>query len=829
MKPLPLGELLHALSPRFPSEVASDAIIQSIRIDSRRCGIGDLFFALSGTQTDGHRFVQQALDAGASAAVVSQDPGPGRILVDDPLAALQRLASWYRRHHLGTVLAITGSNGKTIVKDALAGILAGHPGLYISPGSHNSQLGVPLSVLAAPGGTALGVFEAGVSAPGEMARLARILSPECGLLTNIGLAHIAGFGSRSVTASEKLTLFTQDTLSWLILPPDEPLLDAHRSRLSGRLLEYGRAPLPRVVQQQDRPDGAFITVEFPDGSQHGVNIGVRAPPLIADLEAAMGAAWQLRGEGMVSLTAADIIARIEGFSPGPTRMEVWRAPDGVTIINDAHSSDPISVQAALRAARGSGRRIFVFGGMRELGSRSASEHALVGQIAAEQGFSHLILLPEDDLKHTAGAFLDASNGGSVAWADSADDIRAAVHAEARSGDVVLVKGPRGEGLVRTARAIWESMAPRRLIVDLGAIGENIDCFRQMVGPSVKILAMLKAWAYGTELARVAVDLQRRGVDWIGVAAADEGAMARRAGVHLPILVTLLDVSEIDKVIRYRLTPALYSMPLAEALIEAAQRADVVIDVHLQVDTGMGRLGMQTEEIGVLARRVMASGVLRPTGLMTHFSSADNPDADPYSTEQLDRFEAASAELAALGLTDLLEHTAASAAAVRFPRARRGMIRIGLALYGVHPSPAPDAALPLRPAIALLGRVAHTLVLRRGQKVGYSGTYTVTDEHRRLGIVGMGYNDGIPWRLSGRGHALINGKKAPFIGRVSMDSLAVDLTDLPDVDVGAEVLFFGSHEGHTLSPEDVAELAGTIPYELLVRVDSRRVQRLFVGD
>ncbi|MFT5686912.1 MAG: alanine racemase [Myxococcota bacterium] len=829
MKPTPLSDLLPALSPLAPTDVASDAIIQGVRIDSRRCGAGDLFFALHGTQTDGHRFVQAALDAGATAAVVSQDPGPGRILVTDPLAALQSLANWYRWNHIGDVLAITGSNGKTIVKDALARILAGHPGLYVSPGSHNSQLGVPLSVLAAPSGTRLGIFEAGASAPGEMARLHRILNPTYGLLTNIGLAHIAGFGSRTVIAAEKLTLFDQNLTTALILPPDEPLLEAHRARYACEWLTYGSAPLPRVVHQQDRPDGAFITVEFPDGSQHGVHIGVRAPPLIADLEAAMGAAWTLKVDGIVSLSAEDIIARIEGFAPGPTRMEVWRAPDGVTIINDAHSSDPLSVQAALRSAHGTGRRIFVFGGMRELGARSADEHALVGRLAAEQGFSLLILLPDDDLKHTAAAFLTAQPDGSVVWAQGEDEIRVAVHAAARSGDVVLVKGPRAEGLADTARAIWESMAPRRLIVDLGAIGENLYSFRQMVGPSVKILAMLKASAYGTELARVAIDLQGRGVDWIGVAAADEGAMARRAGVHLPILVTLLDVSEIDKVIRYRLTPALYSMPLAEALIEAAQRAGVVLDVHLQVDTGMGRLGAQPEGIGALARRVMASGVLRPTGLMTHFSSADNPDADDYSATQLDRFEAASAELAALGLTDLLEHTAASAAAVRFPRARKGMIRIGLALYGVHPSSETAAALPLRPALALLGRIAHISVFRRGQKVGYSGTYTVTDDQRRIGIVGMGYNDGIPWRLSGRGHALIRGHKAPFVGRISMDSLAVDLTDLPEVDVGAEVLFFGSYEGHTLAPEDVAELAGTIPYELMVRVDSRRVQRLFVGD
>ena len=828
MKPTPLGDLLPALSPLAPPDLSTDAIIRGVSVDSRRCRRGDLFFALKGTQTDGSRFVQQALDAGAAAAVVSEAPGPGRVLVDDTLAALQRLAAWYRRAHLSEVLAITGSNGKTIVKDALAGILAGRPGVFFSPGSHNSQLGVPLSVLAAPEGTRLGIFEAGASAPGEMIRLHRILRPDYGLLTNIGMAHIAGFGSRSVTASEKMSLFEPSRMRWLILPPDEPLLSAHRPTACD-VLEHGQPPLPRVIRQQDRPDGAFITVAFPDGSEHGVRIGVRAPPLIEDLEAAMGAAWMLSQAGSVPITAEEIISRVEGFSPGPTRMEVWRTPDGVTIINDAHSSDPISVQAALRAVAGDGRRIFVFGGMRELGERAAEEHALVGRLAAERGFSCLILRDEDDLKLTAAAFMAAAPEGTVIWACDAEAIRAAARQQTRPGDVVLVKGPRAEGLSTVAQSIWESMAPRRLIVDLGAIGENVDSFRRLVGPDVKLLAMLKAWAYGTELARVALDLQRRGVDWIGVAAADEGAMLRRAGVHLPILVTLLDISEVDKVVRYRLTPAVYSPELADALAAAAQRAGQTIEVHLQVDTGMGRLGAHPEDIGALARRVLRSGLLKPTGLMTHFSSADMPAADPYSSGQIERFEAASATLAALGLTDLLEHTAASAAAVRFPRARKGMIRVGLALYGVNPAPDTVESIPLRPALALLGRIAHIQLFRRGQKIGYSGTYTVTDEARRIGVVGMGYNDGIPWRLSNQGHALIDGKKAPFIGRISMDSLAVDLTDLPEVQVGAEVLFFGSYEGHTLSPEAVAEMAGTIPYELMVRVDNRRVQRLFVGD
>ncbi|MFT4976447.1 MAG: alanine racemase [Myxococcota bacterium] len=821
MRPTPLAELLPALCPLEPA--SGNGLICGVTVDSRRCWPGELFFALHGQRTDGHRFVAQALRAGAAAAVVGADyahDGEERIIrVDDPLAALQRLAAWYRRTRLHEVVAITGSNGKTIVKDALIRLLAGRR-CYGSPGSHNSQLGVPLAVLAAPEGVPLAVFEAGASAPGEMALLEKILQPEHGILTNVGLAHLAGFGSRAVTAREKLSLFARSP-GWLLLP-DEPLLAPHTGPLPGHIRRHSDTDLPRIVEQHD----ARLSVRFPDGAHHLVQLGTRSAPLVADLMMAAAAAW------LLGVPAADIAAAMEGFSPGPTRLEVWRSPEGVTLINDAYSADPLSVQAALRTAAAGGeqgRRIFVFGGMRELGLREAEEHALVGRLAAREGFSRLVLLRQAALAHTAEAFLAARPDGEVTWVDEPAGVRDEIRAVASPGDVVLVKGPRRDGLQDAARALWESMAPKRLIVDLAAIRENIARFRRLLGPGVRVLAMLKAWAYGTELARVACELQAAGVDWIGVAAADEGAMLRRAGVHLPVLVTLLDKGEVDKVVRYRLTPAVYSEDIATALIAAAERADAVIDVHLHVDTGMGRLGVQPEQVGALVALVKGSGRLRATGLMTHFSCADDPDADDYSREQLRRFEEASETVRAAGLTGLIRHAAASAAAVRFPESRLDMIRLGLSLYGVSPSAATAAMLPLQPAVALLGRIAHVAVFQPGQKIGYGGTFTVEGAPLRVGVVGMGYNDGIPWRLSGRGHGLIRGRRAPFLGRVSMDSLVVDLTDHPEAGVGEDVLLFGAHDGELLPVTEVAELAGTIPYEIMVKVDSRRVQRLFVGD
>jgi len=801
--------------------------LRGVATDSRRVRPGEAFFALGGRHVDGHAFVPAAIEAGAAVAIVGRSwAGPAalpRIEVDAPLAALQRLAAWHRDRAVRTVVAITGSNGKTIVKDALTALLATRGRVAASPGSWNSQVGVPLAVLAAPMGTEIGIFEAGVSAPGEMDAIAAVLRPDFGILVNIGLAHIASFGGRERTAREKMRLFRDlPASSWLVAPADPVLAD---TPVPCRRVHPG-AGAPRVVERAPTPDGTLLTVAF---AAETVRFAVRtrAAPLIDDLVVAMTAAT------LLGVAPLDIAAALNGYSFGPTRMETWRTPDGVTIVNDAASADPLSVQAALDTVAASpdarGRRIFVFGGMRELGDRDAQEHALIGRMAAERGFTHLVLLPHPSLRHTADAWRAARPNAPVLEVSGVPALREAVRDLAEPGDTLLVKGPRNEGLATAAREIWESMSPKRFLVDVGAIRENIARFRAVCGPSVAILAVLKAWAYGTELARVATALQESGVDWIGVSAADEGAFARRAGVHLPILVMLMDIEEVDKAVRYHLTPVVYSMAFARALVDQLRAMNAACDVHLEIDTGMGRLGVAPDEALAAARLLRGSGVARLRGVMTHLSSADDPDADDHTRAQLARFDAAVAAIRAEGDEPLCIHASATSGAVRFPEARYGMVRLGLGLYGIHPSPAVGAAIELQVAVAFVSRLAQVANWPRGQRVGYNGTYVIEAESQRVGIVEAGYNDGVPWRLSNRGHVLVGGKRAAILGRVSMDSMAIDLSEAPDASVGDEVLLFGAHDGQVLRPEDVAAAAGTIAYELLVKVDSRRVQRVFRGE
>jgi alanine racemase len=265
------------------------------------------------------------------------------------------------------------------------------------------------------------------------------------------------------------------------------------------------------------------------------------------------------------------------------------------------------------------------------------------------------------------------------------------------------------------------------------------------------------------------------------------------------------------------------------LVETLRTMEANLDVHLEIDSGMGRVGVAPEAALGVARLLRASGVVRLSGVMTHLSSADDPAADTYTQEQLRRFEAAVAAIRAESDEPLVVHAAATSGAVRFAAARFDMVRLGLGLYGLYPSPAVAAAIELELALAFLSRLVQVSSLQRGQRVGYNGTYEVEAEQQRIGIVAAGYNDGVPWSFSNCGEVMIQGQRARVLGRVSMDSMAVDLSALPEACVGDDVLIFGAHEGQVLRPEEAAERAGTIAYDLLVNVDSRRVQRIFSGD
>jgi alanine racemase len=838
---------------------ATSLTVDRIATDSRGASPGALFVALTGQQTDGHRFLADAFRNGASAALVAakrvadlaMDPAWPLIVVPDPLRGLQALARRQRREHFGRVLAITGSNGKTIVKDALKALLAGRQ-LLASPGSYNSQLGLPLAVLSAEKPEPLAILEVGISAPGEMDALEEIAAPDFGILTNIGLAHFAAFGSREAITQEKMKLFRRlPEDGWLLLPANEPILEtplreikcliyripaqqAKIARAEGFGAEQSGTDEMRFSRKRREQMFWLRTVSLSEEGQvlelttaaegaRSVTVRTRSPEIIADLHFAAFAAH------LLGASLEEIAAALDGYAPTATRMEMWSSPQGIRIINDGYSSDPISVHAALRSATlgtsGGGRRMFAFAGMRELGASSAREHRQVGEQAAACGFSQLFLVGNGELESTAEGYRAVRQDGMVRRVNSADDLKDQLLPLLRPGDTVLFKGPRNAGMVKAVRDLSGAIAQRCMWINLAAIEGNIARLRRHCGSTVHILPMLKARAYGSELAQLASWMSRLGVHHIGVSSANEGVAVRKAGADQEIFVFLCEPEDLDNLLRYRLTPVIYSAELAEGFQTLLAGSGRVLDVHLKVDTGMHRLGVAPGQAVELAQRIRSSGGMRLTGVCTHFAAAEDPRSDDFTRGQIAKFNDVIAGLRAAGFEDLHIHAANTAGAMRFPEAHYNMVRIGLGLYGVYPSGAAREKLELELAVGVTSRIAGIQQFAPGETLGYNRTFTAK-RNTRVGIVPFGYDDGLPWRLSGAGEVLVEGRRAPIVGRISMDQMQVDLTDLPAIGVGAEVLLYGTHNGHTLRPEEVAEKAGTIPYELLTRVGAR-VHRIYV--
>src|SRR5436853_6126306 len=615
MDTLSLRRFAEIVEGRIYKEALADQTFSTVTTDSRRVLKDSVFFPLQGTQVNGHQFVTQALDHGAIAAVIAQPwlsrlstPDYDRfIIVKDPLAAMQSLATWWREQLLGKVIGITGSNGKTIVKDILIHMLSEVALCSGSPDSFNSQLGVPLSVIRIPRAAEYAILEAGASNIGEMAHLERIIHPDYGILTNIGYAHILAFGSPEVIAQEKLKLFRNiPPAGWLLVPAlNLDVLEEPLKAVACQIHYFGRPSddLPYIKHQVAKKDGMILSIQFPSGDLLELPVSTPSQEIISDIEIAICAGY------LIGIDIETIRTSLSGYMPGSTRMEIWKSPVGFTLINDSCSSDPLSVRAALNTlasiSQDAGKRVFVFGGMKELGQYENEEHTQVGLLAGQSQVDTLILVGQNGVETTGEVFRKIRPQSQVIRCENLESVKQHLLSDLKWGDTVLVKGPRSMGIARLAREIVEAMAPNRFTVDLEAVSENINRFQRLVGPKTKICAMVKALAYGSDATKLSIALQHMGVEYIGVASTDEGAALRKAGTDLPILVMMCTGEDVDKVVRYHLTPLIYSFDIVDQLARAAGVHGKMLDAHIEIDTGLGRLGVMPEEAVDLAKKITA--------------------------------------------------------------------------------------------------------------------------------------------------------------------------------------------------------------------------------
>jgi alanine racemase len=827
-------DLTQAIEIIRPSRTQGPACgpVSGIAIDTRKpMGEDFIFWALRGEHFNGNDFVEEALNCGVKAVVTNRDDLFGQsvsqratlIQVPDTLVALQSLAAWYRQRFACPVVGITGSNGKTLVKEMLASILCLDRKTYRSPLSYNTQVGAALGLLGMRPEHSVALIEAGISLPHEMERLEEMIRPDHGILTLISKAHIGGLGSLERTLEEKRRLFKRLTGdSFLVLNADDPLSMTLTKDCRARVVTFGfsdtadvRAEAVVALPEKGHQFRIKLFGEYLD-----VTLSVAGRFNILNALAATAAATMLGASPNV------IRQGLQEFHPSPMRLEIHTTVTGVTLINDTYNSDPASLKGALDvlAKVGAGRRkIAILSEMLDLGLHSREEHLAMGKEVVKAGVDHLITVGENAALIGGAAAREGMNPRRITNTRGYNEAAQELEKIMNRGDVVLFKGSRWFRLERIAKELVGSIGPTRLVVNLDAIAANIKAIKGIVGDDVALMSVVKSFGYGNDSIRTSRVALENGVHYLAVAFPDEGATLRENRIDAPILVFNVLSEEADKIVRYRLSAVVSSLELAQSLNRAAGGRK--IPVHLKIDTGMGRSGVWVDDAIPFVQEVFRLENLEVEGIMTHFSSADDPASDDYTLKQINSFECLLKKTNNLGYRFRYIHAANTSATVRFPQTHYNMVRPGLGIYGMYPSPAIRSLLHLEQVITFTTKIAQIKDAPAGRCISYNRRF-VTPRDCRIATLHVGYNDGYPRFQSNVGQALVRGKRCNVVGTVCMDATMIDVTDVPDARVGDEVALIGRQGNEEILADEIAANGGTINYEIVCKI-SPRVTRIFV--
>lgn len=765
----------------------NDLRVREVATDSRSVTSSSdtLFAAINGKHHDGHNYVERMVLRGVRAFIVEREmtlaEECGIIIVDDTIAALQRLAQHHRAMFHGTVVGITGSNGKTIVKEWAARSMPSTVRSFASPKSYNSQLGVALSLLMLEGEEQVAFIEAGISESGEMERLERMIRPDIVVITSIGDAHSANFASEEQKIEEKLKLCR-----------------------NAKTIIYSREYRTLAKYITDK----FTDRELIDSSSESVDEILELNDALSVDAAHVAALMHKLGYGVDGAVFSAKVAM---------RLELKEGIDNSMIIDDTYNSDINSVIVALDALhrQSMGRRkIAVISDILQSGMPEEELYRRVAEAVKSAHIDHLIGVGEKIAKHSQLFDLNSS------FYYSTDELLENFSRERWADSVILVKGSRDSRFERIMRLLERRTHTTTLEVDLAAMKKNLNYFRRHLPHQHPMVAMVKAWSYGTGDVDVARMLQHEGVAYLAVAFADEGVTLRAKGITMPIVVLNADHDSFDVMISHDLEPEIYSFQSLDEFRRAVHRAGREnYPIHIKLDTGMHRLGFVEDEIDLLGRGLHLDTTLRIATIFSHLSCADIPSEDDFTRQQLEAFEYMSSQLIEWLDYTPLRHIANSAAIVRFTEAKYDMCRLGLGLYG-YGFEHNDELIPVATLSTRIVQIKH---LRRGESVGY-GRSARLDRDTTTATIPVGYADGLDRHLgNSRWSVEINGKRAPIIGRICMDSAMIDITDIEGVSVGDKVTIFGSERGLTL--EDMAGVLDTISYEIMTSI-SARVKRIY---
>lgn len=784
-----------------------------------------LFFALQTNRNDGHKYILELYQRGVRNFVVTDVPtdraetypDANFLKVSNTLKALQRLAERHRDEFDIPVVGITGSNGKTMVKEWLYQLLSPEMFVTRSPRSYNSQIGVPLSVWLMDEHTQVGVFEAGISKPGEMAALRAIIRPTIAVLTNLGTAHQENFSSMEAKCREKLVLF-HDART-VVYDADDAIVRriVSETDIQGETIAWSRRDKNAAfyVSEVKKEDAMSVVSYIYKGVAGRYSLPFIDAASVSNSIICAVVALQL------GLSRDALDRRMRLLEPVAMRLEVKEGQHGCTLINDSYNSDINSLDIALdfmnRRPDHKGRRhTLVLSDIYQSGKASRELYKEVSDLALKRDVEKFIgigpqlcaqaeeiQLPEKFFFHTVEQFIHS-------------EVFRSLHNE-----VILLKGARKFGFDQVTELLVKKVHETILEVNLNNVVENLNHYRSFLKPTTKLVCMIKADAYGSGSVEIAKTLQDHRVDYLAVAVADEGVTLRRNGITANVMIMNPEMTAFKTMFDYDLEPEVYSFRLLEALIRAAEKEGITdYPVHVKLDTGMHRLGFDpTADMKRLIDRLKHQNAIIPRSVFSHFVGSDSDAFDDFSARQFALFDAGSKQLQAAFSHKILRHMDNSAGIEHFPERQMDMCRLGLGLYGVDPR----TNAMLQNVSTLKTTILQMHSVKAGETVGYSRKGVI--EHDSLiAAIPIGYADGLDRRLGNRRcYCLVNGKKAPYVGNICMDVAMIDVTGI-DCREGDSVEIFGDHLPVTV----LSDVLETIPYEVLTGV-STRVKRVYFQD
>lgn len=810
------------------------ATIDQIAIDSRLIDSKNaLFVALPGLNEDGHRFVPSAFQAGAKFALVKKDyispsplPADAILLrVDEPLRAFQEIAKAYRLKRKAKILGISGSHGKTMVKDLLHAILQYYAPTVASPESFNSQIGVPLSLLTIMDSHDYALIEAGISQKQEMDALVGLINPDYSIITHVGKKHLTTFGNIETAAYETLKM-AKHPQEWVLLPKN-PFTELHVPYIFHPISYWNHRDscLPYAFEASIKfADALPYQVVFPDGNAYSGQTTFGFSYFIDLLNITIKAAWKL------GIPSEVICKALRSYTPEPMRTEIWKTALEITFVNDVYCSDPQSVDRALRFLdphSPQARKIFLFGGMRDKASHTEISYKRIGQAVINNNVKFLCLTGNQPFTTLVSEIKQNAPDIQIIETATPEEGLRALRPLLKAEDAILIKGCKKMHLDTVTEAVEDSLYNNQCVINLAAIQSNIATLRKKLAPQTRMMIMVKALAYGTDDVRIAKFLKTCGITILGVSYVDEGVALKRAKIFQDIFVINAAIYEVHKIVKWDLQVGVSEENLIKALNSEGEKLGKKVKIHLHVDTGMGRFGCRPEKALELAKLIQKSPWVDLEGIMTHFACADNPKEDAFTHLQADQFKSTIKAIETEGISVKWKHACNSSAVMRFDFPEFNMVRIGLAAYGLYPSEATRDTVDLRLALTLKSRIVGINICTKGESISYGRTYIVEKEMQKIAVLPIGYFDGLHRNYSGKGYVVIQGKKAPMIGRICMDYMMVDVTEIPSARIGDPVLIFGEDEYNNYnSPEDLALSGDSIVYELITCLGPR-IQRIFV--